>query len=185
MSAGDRMAVVAAALRDNGPRLRRFVAGRVPACDVDDVIQIAALRAMEKADTLNKAGRALPWLYRIHASVAVDLARKRASEQRLKDAVVAEVAREPDDTEGELCGCTVAQAKRLRPRYTEILHLVDVEGEPLGDAAQTLGISVGNAGVRLHRARQALRRKMEAHCGITSVREGAGCRCVSEGRCPA
>ncbi len=176
--------MIEAALRAHGARLRRFVAARLPSCDVDDAVQLAALRAVEKAHTLDDPARVVPWLYRIHASVAADVGRKRVSERRLKEAVAAEALIEVADVESELCGCSVSQAKTLRPGYVEILQRVDVEGEPLGEAADALGISVGNAGVRLHRARRALKEKLLDHCGITSVREGAGCRCVSEGGCP-
>ncbi|MEM9730704.1 MAG: sigma-70 family RNA polymerase sigma factor [Myxococcota bacterium] len=172
------------ALRANRSRLAAFVRARVPASDVDDVLQIAAVRAIEGAASLNDTERVLPWLYRIHRNVAADETRRRARHDRWveSDDAAPEVAAPVADS---MCRCSVAQAKRMRPSYAAVINLVDIRGASLAEAARQLGISANNVAVRLHRARKALRQSMLEHCGVTSLRDCADCRCVHEGCCAA
>lgn len=43
--------------------------------------------------------------------------------------------------------------------------------------AARVGISTGNAGVRVFRAREALRRQVVASCGTCAEHGGVDCRC--------
>ncbi len=175
---------VVSALRAHSAELKRYVRARVPPADVDDVLQVAALRAVEKADALREPARVLPWLYRVHGNVVIDAGRKRASERRLMEAMAVEA--EPVVLEAvPACACSVAQARHLSANYASILNLVDIGGVPLVKAAQVLNISVNNATVRLHRARTALKKRLLEHCGVTSLSDCADCRCSYEGCCAA
>ena len=171
-------------LGQHAGQLRAFVAARVPHEDVDDVLQAAALRAIERSETLRDPDRALPWLYRIHRNTIVDLWRKKVGRERL--GADDEAFDLPDHgSENESCDCGIVQAQRLRPAYASVLSLVDIGDATLNEAAEVLGISVNNATVRLHRARKALREAMKDHCGVVNVRDCLGCRCVYEGCCAA
>lgn len=176
--------VIAAALSAHRTQLEGFVRARVPSPDVDDVLQLAAVRAIEGADTLDDPKRVLSWLYRIHRNTATDVLRKRARQER----VVESEASPPDvatDEADSLCDCSVFQARNMPPNYAAVLALVDIHGATLAEAAEVLGISPNNVGVRLHRARKALRESMLEHCGVTSLKDCADCRCVDEGCCAA
>ena len=181
---GSPAETVAAALRAHGKQLATFVRARVPPSDVDDVLQTAAVRAIEGADSLEDAARVLPWLYRVHRNAAADESRKRARQQRwlAVDSSAPDVAASMPESP---CRCSLAQARGIRPSYAAVLTLVDIRGATLAEAAETLGISANNVAVRLHRARKALRKSMLEHCGVTSARECADCRCVYEGCCAA
>ncbi|MEL6347697.1 MAG: sigma factor-like helix-turn-helix DNA-binding protein [Myxococcota bacterium] len=71
------------------------------------------------------------------------------------------------------------------PTYASVLALIDADGASLVETAQQLGISVNTAAVRLHRAREALRRAMREHCGVQNARDCLECRCVFDGCCVA
>lgn len=179
--------VVEAALSEHRSALRRFVAARAPAADVDDALQIAAMRALEKAHTLADKDRVLPWLYQIHRTTIVDLARKNVSEKRKIDALAAQ----PHDAfavaeadENSACGCSLVQSRQLNTRYSAILEMVDISGGSLKEAARALGVTVNTATVRLHRARKALKERLMAHCGVETMKECNDCRCTSDGCCP-
>lgn len=58
------------------PQLRRYIARRVDAADVDDVLHDVAVSALTSAYT--ERGYLLGWLYRVALSRAVDLQRSRA-----------------------------------------------------------------------------------------------------------
>ncbi|MEM8560902.1 MAG: sigma-70 family RNA polymerase sigma factor [Pseudomonadota bacterium] len=172
--------LVSRMLQQHAGRLRAFVSARVPASEVDDVLQTGAMRAVERAGSLKDPARVLPWLYRLHRNLIADMFRQQASHQRKLEAT-AEI--EQSESIVEICDCSVAQAKRLHTNYAEVLSLVDFGNGTLEDAASELGISVNNVTVRLHRARKALRQAMLDHCGVESMRDCLDCRCVSEGCC--
>lgn len=182
MAESDPRACVAAALHAHRGALRRHVASRVPPGDVEDVLQIAALRAIERAGDLKDAARVKPWLYRIHSNSVIDLGRKKAAQRRLLEALAREPAPETAAAE-PACGCSVTLARRLNANYAAILDLVDIAGVPLSQAARMLSISANNATVRLHRARAALKKRLLEHCGVTSPRACDDCRCAHEGCC--
>lgn len=170
------------ALRAHGPALRRYVLARTRASDVDDILQIAAIRAIESANGLREPERVLPWLYRIHSNVMIDLGRKSISEQRLKQALTEQPA--PVEAEDpETCDCSIAQVRQLDVRHASILNLVDIGGASLKEAARILDVTVNTATVRLHRARRALKQRLEKHCGVTSASDCANCMCSYEGCC--
>ena len=173
---------ILAALHENASALRAFVRARVPAADVDDVLQLAAMRAFERASSLEAPDRALAWLYRVHRNVVVDVARKGASERRLVDRVASRPKQCTSPAE-QACSCSVYQAKGMKGSYAEILQLVDLGDLTVSEAAEALGVSTNNATVRLHRARKALRHRLLEHCGVTSLRDCISCRCVDDGCC--
>lgn len=179
-----RRDLVAETLRLHRAEFEAFVRARVPAQEVDDVLQIAALRAIENAESLDDTNRVIAWIYRIHRNLIIDTYRKQTAERRHVDddagvpEVVATVADDP-------CHCSVIQARRLPSPYASILGLVDTDGLELSEAAVRLDITKNNAAVRLHRARKALRTAMLEHCGVTDPRACAGCRCVDDVCCAA
>jgi RNA polymerase sigma-70 factor (ECF subfamily) len=65
----------------------------------------------------------------------------------------------------------------LKPSYAEALARVDLGGGSLQGFADREGITVGNAAVRLFRARQALRRRVEQSCGTCATHGCHQCEC--------
>lgn len=175
---------IAEALRAHGAELRAFFRARAPAAEVEDLFQAAALRAVERAESLRDPDRVLPWLYRLCRNIATDAARRRSTQRRLIEQAATAV--EPVDSAIEAgCDCILSQARHIAAGYAKILELVDLHSLSLKDAAAKLGISKNNATVRLHRARGALKQRLRTHCGVTSLRECASCHCVTEGCCAA
>jgi RNA polymerase sigma-70 factor (ECF subfamily) len=54
---------------------------------------------------------------------------------------------------------------------------VDLEGGSVGDYARKAGITPNNASVRLHRAREALRKQVEKTCGTCATHGCLDCTC--------
>ena len=65
----------------------------------------------------------------------------------------------------EICQCVSGLVADLKPEYRYALRVVDLDDGTLGDLADQSGITAENAAVRIHRARKALRRKVEQACG--------------------
>ncbi len=178
--------VVAQALDAHALELRRFVVRRVPATYVDDVLQSAAMHAIERSGSLNDPGRVVSWLYRIHRNVMTDTLRKRARRERVLNRDAPLPPLDAGTTAADApCRCSFVQARSLKPTYLAVLRLVDAGDTSLVEAANILGISTNNATVRLHRARKALRSTMLDHCGVQSAQDCADCRCVYDGCCAA
>ena len=179
--------VVATALRRHRGKLEAFVRARVPTPEVEEVLQAAAVRALERRATVREPERLLAWLYTIHRNVITDAVRKAGSRRRLTAHARAEPGRDaiqwPSPLLDEQCRCSVTQARGLGERYASILSLVDLGDHSVAEASKVLGISANNGAVRLHRARKALRKRMLEHCGVSSARECAQCRCIDEGCC--
>src|SRR3546814_19115504 len=66
----------------------------------------------------------------------------------------------------------------LKPEYAEILRRVDLAEEPREAIAAALGLTIGNLTVRLHRARQALRRVLELTCETCPIHGYLDCGCA-------
>ncbi|MEM9291559.1 MAG: RNA polymerase sigma factor [Acidobacteriota bacterium] len=177
--------LIAEVLSDKRADFEAFVRARVRPEEAEDLLQMAALRAIERADSLDDPARVVAWLYRLHRNLIVDVIRKRSSESRVIDSVAEVPDQAPPAPEDDPCGCSVTQVSHIRSAYSSILSLVDIDGMNLSEAAHALGITVNNATVRLHRARGALRQRMLEHCGVSNLQDCASCRCVYEGCCLA
>jgi RNA polymerase sigma-70 factor (ECF subfamily) len=71
----------------------------------------------------------------------------------------------------------------LRTAHAEVVRRVDVDGEDPAAVARAVGVSMTNLYVRLHRARRALRARVERHCGVSSIAPCLECTCHAHGRC--
>jgi RNA polymerase sigma-70 factor (ECF subfamily) len=155
----------------------RFARARLASdADAEDVLQRAFLRAVARAGTLEDAARAEAWFFRILRRAITDHHRTGAVERgRASDA---DVDATPSAEAGEpACHCSHALLASLAPAHAEILKRVDAEGEAIDAVARSLGITAGNAYVRLHRARRSLRAQIEHRCGVRNAREAMSCAC--------
>lgn len=172
-------ALLGEAVARYGDELRGFVAKRVPAGDVEDVVQSAFEKAAAKLGSLRDAQTIRAWLYRIVRNTIVDSQRRAGPPtldlQTIEPARLAsEVAAQPEGTQ---CCCALALIRSLPPGQAGVLQAVALDDATPSEAAQQLGISRGNADVRLHRARKTLKDRLEDHCGVTSIREAQSCTC--------
>lgn len=65
----------------------------------------------------------------------------------------------------------------LKSEYAEVLQRADLEELPIGQVAAELDITPNNATVRLHRARQALKRELKRCCGTCAAHGCLDCTC--------
>jgi RNA polymerase sigma-70 factor (ECF subfamily) len=68
-------------------------------------------------------------------------------------------------------------AATLKPEYAEALQRIDVDGAAVKDYAAHAGISPSNAGVRVFRAREALRKQVARSCGTCADHGCFDCTC--------
>jgi RNA polymerase sigma-70 factor (ECF subfamily) len=177
-STGDSSLVVAARDGDRAAfgglyaRYARMVHGillaRVPANDVDDLVQDVFLRALPRLRDLRDVARFGPWLAAI--------TRNRANDYYRQTRAVAAVTQSLPEDEGELpesnaapdaeAAMILAFVRSLPETYRETLILRLVEGMTGPEIAARIGLTPGSVRVNLHRGMQQLREKLaEASAG--------------------
>jgi RNA polymerase sigma-70 factor (ECF subfamily) len=143
----------------------------------EDILQAALVEELEPWARLPDDERVVGWFYRVLHNALVDHARRRAAAGRALDRLATEVASEAvTEPPGlrRVCPCTRHVLAALKPAYAALLTAVDLEAVPLEEAARAAGITANNAYVRLHRARRALRERLEATCG-PCAKDGGCC----------
>lgn len=149
--------------------------------DAEEVVQRAIERALARSDQVRDPARAAAWVGRVVRSVLLDELRRKRDVVLPVDELDLAAVEEEDVVD---CWCVLVQAERLKPEYALILKRVVVDGLAVTDVAAELGVTPGNAMVRLHRARKALRDRLKEHCGTTSARSCSECGCGERGCCP-
>jgi len=177
-----------AVLVDNHRRFLGFLERRLGSRDVaEDLLQDAFVRALERADNVRNEESVIAWFYRVLRNALVDHYRRRASEQRAM-ARIARAANEavldPDEElESVICHCVVDLVDTLKPEYGTAIRRVDLEEASVTEYAREAGITANNASVRLHRAREALRRQFVRCCRTCVTHRCVDCGCKG-GRSP-
>ncbi len=147
----------------------------------EDVLQAAYLRALEKGGAIQQDQSSVAWFYQLLRNAVVDLHRARARGHdgppldELDDAALG-VA--PEQLREAACRCLEAVVDTLSPAHARLLRRVDLEGASVPAVAAEEGITPNNAGVRLHRARAALRDRLRRVCGACSRHGCLDCRCT-------
>lgn len=155
------MTPVVLALKD---AMRSYVARRVPAEHVDDVVQDIFLRMHERAGDLREAERLPGWAFRIAQSVVADHHRKRRKELPF-DGDLAEEAEERNVNE-VVAGWLRPLLTLLPDEYEEALTLVDVEGLAQREYAERAGLSLSGAKSRVQRGRKMLEQLVRGCCDL-------------------
>lgn len=147
----------------------------------EDILHDALLRSLDKVRALRDPSAAVPWFYRVLRNAVVDHKRRAASAGRALDAVASELASEALQDEGhrQVCRCVSDVVATLKPDYQAALQRIEVDGVPVKEYAREAGITGNNAGVRVFRARSALRSGVQASCGACAERGCVDCTCGS------
>lgn len=158
-----------------------FVQRRVSDPDLaEDILQDALLRAVQSVETLRDQDRLVPWFYRILRNAIIDAYRKRDVRQRRTVSLNEELdlPEDPSDADDRtLCECFRDLIPTLKPEYAEVLEAVELGHESTDAAAGRLGITTNNLKVRRHRARQALRERLEETCRACASHGCLDCTC--------
>ena len=167
-------------VRAQGPRLLA-VTRRLLRNDEDarDAVQDAFLSAFKSIGGFEGASRLGTWLHRIAINAALMKlrTRRRKPERSIEEFLPTylddghHVDRPQPWAESGEAGAIRAETRQLvrssidelPEDYRNVLILRDIEELDTAETAELLGISIGAAKVRLHRARQALRTILDPH----------------------
>jgi RNA polymerase sigma factor (sigma-70 family) len=170
------------ALVDNHRRFLAFLEKRVESREVaEDILQDSFVRALEHGGELRQGGSIVAWFYRMLRNAVTDYYRRKGAESRALEwaAGGAEGTEEMDDRElfATVCGCVLGLLDTLKPEYAAALRSVELEEQAVSAYAESIGITPGNAAVRVHRAREALRKQVIRSCGTCAKHECEECGC--------
>jgi len=177
--AGPEIDVLVANHRD----FLRFVERRVgDRATAEEIVQDAFVRSLDRGDEIRES--VVGWFYRVLRNAVIDRQRRQAVANRRLDQFAAELDSNPgggEELAGEMagiaCQCVAQLADTLKPEYADALRRIEVDGVAVKDYADTLGISASNAGVRIFRAREALRRQVARSCGTCADHGCLDCTC--------
>lgn len=151
--------------------------------DAEDAVQEFSLKVIRAANTLQDDEKIDAWLGRIMRNTLTDQYRRRAARQRAEAGYALEPresAADPDPA-ATPCTCVHDVLPALRPDYAEIIRRADLDEAPRERIAADLGMTVNNVGVRLHRARRALKTKLEERCMGCCDGAFQSCDCAGTG----
>ena len=170
-------------LLENHRVFLRYLERRVGDRDLaEDILQDAFIKVMERPAQAPADEGLVPWFYRTLRNAAIDRFRRRDAAGRAVEAFAREIethaAPEPE-MEAEICACIGRLASTLKPEYSEALQAIDVHGTPVKAFAEQRGLSASNAGVRIFRAREALKKRLVESCGTCAEHGCVNCTCRS------
>ena len=162
-------------------RFLSFVEKRVGTrAAAEDILQEAFVRSLDKIDEVESHEAVQAWFFRVLRNATIDWHRRRGANDRKLQALsreMDEAAAPGGEIDQAICTCVRRLAEGLQPSYEEAIRRVDLEGLPVRTFAEEAGITPNNAGVRLHRARAALRREVMASCGTCAEHGCLDCTC--------
>ena len=167
-------------LVENHRAFLRFLERRVGSKETaEDLLQEAFGRAVTHLSTLRDGESAVAWFYRLLRNAVIDHYRRTAAAHTALERFASELdeAVPPPDVQEQVCGCVTRLAATLKPEYADALQRIDVEGSSVKDYAVAHGLTASNAGVRVFRARQALRSQVLASCGTCAEHGCLDCSC--------
>ena len=144
----------------------------------EEILQDAFVRSLDRGDEIRDS--VVGWFYRVLRNAVIDRQRRQAVADRRLDQFAAELESSSDGGEelaGVVCRCVGQLADTLKPEYAEALRRIEVEGVAVKDYADAAGISASNAGVRIFRARDALRKQVARSCGTCADHGCLDCTC--------
>lgn len=144
----------------------------------EEIVQEAFVRSLERGDEIRDS--VLGWFYRVLRNAVIDHQRRQAVANRRLDAFAAELQ---STTAGDkeltnvVCACVSQLAGTLKPEYADALRRIEIDQVSVKDYAKSVGISASNAGVRIFRAREALRKQVVRSCGTCAEHGCLDCTC--------
>lgn len=157
---------------DNRATLVRYLGRLVGDADAEDVAQIALSKA--SAGMAGFRGEASPksWLFRIATHAALDWLRSHGTpsvpmpdeDEASAELLAEDATQERRLVREEMSTCVRSVLQRLPEGHQTILALSDCDELSDREIAAVLGLTVGAAKIRLHRARARLKTELERDC---------------------
>lgn len=166
-------------LLHHNTRLLAYVRSKINDPDLaEDVLQESLIKAIRATPDLRDAEKVLPWFYSILNNAITDLYRRQQVETRsLQQIAHAQMIEAEPEAERVLCECFRDLIPTLKPEYSELIEQLELSNGDPAQVAARLGVTPNNLKVRRHRARQALRQRLEESCRVCATHGCLDCTC--------
>lgn len=174
---GDKAAFAAIMERFEGKLLRygnKFLAERE---DVVDIVQEVFISVYQNIKSFDEVQKFSPWIYRIAHNAFVNGLKKRSRNpfvmldfDALLSHTVSEDPLQGEREQEEMHKMIDVGLDQISPKYKEILILYYLEELPYKEIADILEVPTGTVGIRIKRAKEALKKvyeKMQFQYGET------------------
>ena len=163
-------------------RLLASLSRLVGPTDAQDLANETLLRALAAVDDFRGDAALSTWLHRIGVNLAYDLLRKRSRnpvlsvEQGINDPeTIAEAGDGLRLERRQMSECVQKLLAKMPPQQRQVLAQADMLDQTVPEIARDAGITTGNAKIRLHRARRAMKAVLERHCDLENQDSGVLC----------
>jgi len=168
------------------PRILRYLIRLVGEREAEDLTQAVMLKVNEGLPKFRGDSSLATWIYRVATNAALDKLRSPTAEQPDQQGRAIELQPDgEDDSEerkapldaqtpsaeatvirAEMNACIREFIEHLPEAYKTVMVLSELEGFKNGEIAAILGVSLDSVKIRLHRAREKLRKELEAGCSF-------------------
>jgi RNA polymerase sigma-70 factor, ECF subfamily len=171
---------------DLRPRILRYATRLVGAHEAEDLTQEVFLKVSQGLKDFRGQSQISTWIYRIATNAAFDRLHspsfKRIVRQGTSGFPVSEIDMEVEDKDlwsgqkapsidtllirKEMNLCIRDFVEELPSNYRAVVVLSELEGMKNNEIAEILGVSLHTVKIRLHRAKDKLRKELETHCSF-------------------
>jgi RNA polymerase sigma-70 factor (ECF subfamily) len=166
-------------------RIHHYLGQMAGETEAEDLTQEVFLKVNKGLDRFKGGSKLSTWVYRIATNTALDRLRSVAYRQGKREMPLSREDGETDTdsphttaspaeevVREEMDECILEFVDRLPPDYRTVIVLSELKELKNREIAEILGISLDAVKIRLHRARQRLRKEFEAGCDLYSDRDG-------------
>jgi RNA polymerase sigma-70 factor (ECF subfamily) len=147
----------------------------------EDLVQDAFVKGLERGGDLRADESARAWFYRVLRNAITDRHRRSSAAAPRLAALAQELQQAENEravaADRELCGCIARLIDTLPPDQASALRRIELDGVAVKDFAVEAGVGESNAGVRVFRARKALRERVTRACGTCAEHGCFDCTC--------
>lgn len=146
----------------------------------EEILQQAFVKGLERVDQLRDEESAQAWFYRVLRNAIIDRQRRSDSSSRALQSLAHELDdanMAPPDVVDAVCRCVGRLADTLPAAHADALRRIEIDGVAVKDYAAEAGITPNAAGVRVFRARKALREQVVSACGTCAEHGCVDCTC--------
>ncbi len=167
-------------------KIVRYLTHMVGQRDAEDLTQEVVVKVNQALKTFRGESQLSTWIYRIATNAALDKLRnpsfrqteqKSLSEESMAEGEIKIVDKDAWTGEKkpsvetslirkEMNACIRGIIENLPENYRTVVVLSELEGVKDDEIAEIIGVSIGTAKIRLHRARARLKKELETHCNF-------------------
>lgn len=160
-------------------KIHRYLTRLVGPAEAEDLTQEVFVKVCQGLNTFKGQSQLSTWIYRIATNLAIDKMRTPSFKQSVQSTPLNEqveiegkviwigeaaLSAHQEVERQEMNSCIRGFVENLPESYRTVLVLSELEDMKNSDIAEILDITLATVKIRLHRAKEALKKELQAHC---------------------